>query len=100
MLQICHWKRKEGEPCIHYYNYEELVRRIEAKRYKVECPQTFMDVSAPTLLYGIHTSTDESVIADIQRGQQRIEKRLDSLRKLVVKPGGKTSNSPSLSRKR
>src|SRR5260370_42596689 len=34
------------------------------------------------LLYGIHTSTDEQVMSDIQSGQQRIEKRLDDLQKL------------------
>jgi len=81
---ICHWKRKEAVPCTHYYNYEELVRRMEVKRYKVECPQTFTDVSVSMLLYGIHTSTDEQVMADIQRGQQKIEKSLDNLRKLDV----------------
>ena len=57
---------------------------MEVKRYNVECAQTFTDVSVPTLLYGIHTSTDEQVMADIQQGQKNIEKRLDDLQKLDV----------------
>ncbi len=78
---ICHWERGVAEPCPHFYPYEELVRRMEAKRYKVECPNTFTDVSVPTLLYGIHISTDQRVMADIQRGQQRAEKILEEMRK-------------------
>ncbi len=81
---ICHWDRSVAEPCRHFYSYEELVRRMEARRYRVECAQTFAEVSVPMLLYGIHTSTDEQVMSDIQSGQQRIEKRLDDLQKLDI----------------
>lgn len=79
---ICHWERDRAKPCFHYYSYEELIRRMEARRYSVECAQTFTDVSVPMLLYGIHTSTDNQVIDDIRRGQQQIAKRLDDLQKL------------------
>ncbi len=81
---ICHWDRPGAQPCTHFYSYEELVRRMEARRYRVECAQTFAEVSVPMLLYGIHTSTDEQVMTDIQLGQQRIEKRLDDLQKLDI----------------
>ena len=57
---------------------------MHARRYKVECAQTFDDVSVPTLLYGIHTSTSEQVLSDIQKGQQKIEQRLDDLQKLDI----------------
>ncbi len=63
---ICHWEREGKEPCSHFYHYEELVRRMEAKRYQIECPQTFARVSVPMLLYGIHTSTDRQVMETIQ----------------------------------
>jgi len=81
---ICHWDRTGAEPCTHFYSYEELIRLMEARRYKVECSQTFAEVSVPMLLYGMHSSTDEQVMTDIQSGQQRIEKRLDDLQKLDI----------------
>lgn len=81
---ICHWEQNTARPCIHFYRYEELVRRMEARRHRVECAHSFSDVSVPTLLYGIHMSTDEQVMADIQRGQRTLEKRLDDLQKLDV----------------
>jgi hypothetical protein len=55
---------------------------MEAKRYNVECPETFVEVSVPTLLYGIHISTDQQVIADIQQGQREIKQSLKELKKL------------------
>jgi internalin A len=72
----CHWQREETEPCPHFYRYEELVRRMEVKRYKVECPESFSEVSVPTLLYGIHMSTDKQVIADIQEGQRAFQNEM------------------------
>jgi len=73
---ICHWSQNRSKPCSHFYNYEELVRRIEAKRYKVECAQTFIDISVPALLYGIHMSTNDQVMADIQQGQKTLKNGL------------------------
>jgi internalin A len=78
---ICHWERG-GSPCSRYYPYEDLVRRMEAKRHKVECPNSFAEISVPTLLYGIHTSTDEQVMQNIRQDQQAIRARLDELQKL------------------
>ena len=42
---ICHWERGAAETCKRFYHYEDLIRRIEASRYKVECPDTFVEVS-------------------------------------------------------
>jgi hypothetical protein len=81
---ICHWQSQTSEPCRHYYRYEELVRRMQAKRYKVECPETFTEVSVPMLLYGIHVSTDQQVMADIRQGQQEIRQSLKELQKLDI----------------
>jgi internalin A len=79
---ICHWQRRSDAPCSHFFNYEELKRRMEAKRYKVECPHSFEEVSVPMLLYGIHTSTDPQVMQDIQAGQQKILHKLQDLDQL------------------
>jgi internalin A len=73
---ICHWQREEAEPCPYFYRYDELVRRMEAKRYEVECPQSFSKVSVPTLLYGIHMSTDQQVMDNIQEGQPEFQKEM------------------------
>ncbi|GCF11028.1 COR domain-containing protein [Dictyobacter arantiisoli] len=76
---ICHWNNPYASPCRHLYNYEELTRRMHKKRYKVECAHSFEEISVPKLLYGIHTSTDQEVMADIKRGQQQIVHRLEYL---------------------
>jgi len=81
---ICHWPKEKAKPCPHYYRYEELIRRMNAKRYTVECPETFNLVYVPTLLYGIHISTDQQVRADIQQGQREIQYSLKEVQKLDI----------------
>ena len=66
----CHWQRMSADPCQRFYRYEDLVRRMEAGKHQVECPDTYQSVSVPELLYGIHISTTEKVISDIRRDQQ------------------------------
>src|SRR6266568_2070074 len=94
----CHWQHEETEPCPHFYRYEELVRRMEAKRYNVECPESFNEVSVPTLLYGIHISTDQQVMEDIQQGQQEIKQSLKELEKLDVILGKLNQQSELIAR--
>jgi hypothetical protein len=79
---ICHWERGVSEPCGRFYRYEDLVHRMEVGRHTVERPETFVDVSVPQLLYGIHRSTNEKVMNDIQQGQQEIRQSLKELQKL------------------
>jgi len=70
---ICHWRHSDAYvPCPSFYPYEYLVRRMEAGKHEVECRESFLSVSVPELLYGIHTSTNDQVIADIRQGQQQI----------------------------
>jgi internalin A len=78
---ICHWQRGETTRCPRFYPYEDLVRRMEAKRHAVECPDSFCEVSVPTLLYGIHTSTDEQIMAEIKQARHEIGTRLNELQK-------------------
>src|SRR6266702_1230030 len=94
----CHWQREETETCPHFYRYEELVRRMQARRYKVECPESFREVSVPTLLYGIHISTDQQVMEDIQQGQQEIKQSLKELEKLDVILGKLNQQSELIAR--
>ena len=82
---ICHWKRGATEPCSRFYRYEDLVRYMEADLYSIRCfDNPLVEVSVPEMLYGIHSSTNEQVIVDIQRGQQEIQKQLIALNKLDI----------------
>src|SRR5205085_94797 len=81
---ICHWQREAPTPCPRFYRYEDLVRRMQVGKYIIECPDTLVDVFVPMLLYGIHISTEELVIADIKQGQLKLERKLDDLQKLDV----------------
>lgn len=78
---ICHRGRKAAN-CLRFYLYEDLVRRMDKTKYWIECPDSFKRVSVTTLLYGIHPSTDEQVMADIRNGQQTIIRELGSLKKV------------------
>ncbi|MBN1992378.1 MAG: leucine-rich repeat domain-containing protein [Anaerolineae bacterium] len=92
---ICHWQQDTAEPCPRFYRYADLVRRMEAEKYTVECPDSFADVSVPTLLYGIHASTEPQVVADIRDmkkglqelldGQETILERLQQQSELIVR---------------
>lgn len=79
---ICHRQRGDENRCPRFYPYEDLVRRMEARRYTVECPEFFCGVFVPTLLYGIHTSTDEQIMAEIKQMRQEMRARLGELHKL------------------
>jgi internalin A len=79
---ICHRGRGTDKPCGRYHLYEDLVRRMEAGKQTVECPETFVEVSVPDMLYGIHMSTNEQVILDIRAGQRQIEAKLGGLDQL------------------
>jgi internalin A len=69
---ICHEQSGATDPCPRFYRYQDLERRMEAGRHEAECPDSFQLVSVPQLLYGIHWSTNEQVIADIRRDQQQL----------------------------
>jgi hypothetical protein len=72
----CHWERAGDESCPRTYRYEDLVRRMQARKHTIECLEAFAEVSVPLLLYGIHSSTNEQVMRDIQQGQQEIKREV------------------------
>ncbi len=77
---ICHWERQSETPCKEVYRYEEdLIRRMEANKQTVECPASYINVSVPKLLYGIHVSTTPQVMAVVEAGQQEILRRLTDI---------------------
>jgi len=67
---ICHWEPAVSAFCGRFYRFEDLVRRVKAGIHTVQCPETFQDVHVPTLLFGIHRSTDPDVVAKIEANYQ------------------------------
>jgi internalin A len=76
----CHWEHDGAEACPRTYRYEDLIRRMRARKYIIECPEAFAEVSVQLLLYGIHSSTNEQVMRDIQQGQQEIRREVQQER--------------------
>jgi hypothetical protein len=76
---ICQREHPHQPPCGRFYRYEDLVRRYEAGRRTVECPETLAEVPLLDLLYGIHASTNEQVMQEIQQGQKQLQSGLESL---------------------
>jgi len=51
-----------GQPCLHQYQYDPLLRRIEQHVQDVECELSFRKVNVADLLFGIApTSTDQLI---------------------------------------
>jgi internalin A len=67
---ICHWEQEDQPRCSHFYHYENLVKRLENKHFKVQCDESFKSVSVRTLLFGIHESTDDLVLQRLEENQQ------------------------------
>jgi Leucine-rich repeat (LRR) protein len=85
---ICHWQTQQEEPCPRYYLYEDLVRRMEAKRYTIECRESFEEVPVPLLLYGIHMSTDQQVMEAIQAGRQEVFQGFQQIKQEIQQERG------------
>jgi internalin A len=56
-----------GEPCPHEFEYANLMKAIQTKPpvLEVQCPVSFQFVSVPGLLFGLHWSTQDAVLARI-----------------------------------
>ncbi len=76
---ICRLRSEGAEPFKGFYRYEYLVRCIEAGIHEVRCQESLLNVSVLELLYGIHSSTDEQVMADVQQGLEELRKKSDVL---------------------
>lgn len=70
---ICHWQRESSTPCSHFYSYDSLIKRMEAKRFNVQCDESYEDVSVRTLLFGIHESTNDLVLLKLEKNEQLLQ---------------------------
>ena len=77
---ICHRHGGKLIPCPRHYLYEDLVRRIERKP-TIECRETLIDVPVAEMLFGIHPSTIDDVVAKIDE----LIKGQEQLRELVTR---------------
>ena len=69
----------DDQPCIHEFNYDQLLKRYEKQRLIVECPEGLEDVSVTELLYGWDWRTQNLVLsrldkleANLGKGQEKI----------------------------
>jgi internalin A len=82
---ICHRQRNVEEACSRLYRYEDLLRSMEEHIPTTRCPDyPRQEISLPQMLYGIHISTHDQVIVDIQQSQQHLQRQLDAFQKLNV----------------
>ena len=91
---ICHQTLGETTPCAYFHDYERLVKRMNKGRSTAECGDSFEPVSVPTLLFGIHYSTNHQFEQQLQelhdtvqqghhkieQGHHRIENQLTQMR--------------------
>ncbi len=58
----------DGTPCIHEFDYDDLLRRINRKP-TIECPKSdsYEEVSVDGLLFGLHRSTQDAVLLRIEK---------------------------------
>lgn len=69
--------------CIHEFDYANLVKRLERTPPKesIECPSCLEDISVTKLLFGLHWTTQDAVLArldQLQDGQSELRELVQS----------------------
>ena len=61
----CDWGdgTQSGEPCMHLYQYDPLLRRLERGVPEVECELSFSKVNVAELLFGIAPATTDQLVS-------------------------------------
>ena len=62
-----------GLPCIHMYQYDPLLRRMERGVLEVECELSFIKVSVTDLLFGIAPTTTDQLVSRLDNINQRLD---------------------------
>jgi len=73
---ICHRLTGSAEPCIRSHPYEDLEELNRAGIAEVLCVQSKKMVSIPTMLYGIHPSTQEQILNELKELKKDTRKTL------------------------
>ena len=55
-----------GSPCIHLFNYDPLIRRLERGITEVECEHSFSRISVTEILFGIAPTTTDQIVSRLQ----------------------------------
>lgn len=61
-----------GEPCLHLYQYDPLLRRLERGVSEVECELSFSKVNVAELLFGIAPSTADQLVSWMDRVDRKL----------------------------
>ena len=69
----------DSNRCPHYFDYEHLLAatKMQPPVLESQCPVSFQDVPIPGLLFGIHYSTNGSVISKIELEAMMEDQLLD-----------------------
>jgi internalin A len=72
--------------CLHEFDYANLARRLERTppRETIECPNCLENVSVTRLLFGLHYTTQDAVIAKIDEFQASTEANFEDLQETVT----------------
>ncbi|WP_121968578.1 COR domain-containing protein [Leptolyngbya sp. BC1307] len=75
----------ENTNCIHEFDYANLTMRLERipPRETIECPNCLEIISVTQLLFGLHYTTQDAVIAKIDRLQASNQGNFDALQDSV-----------------
>ena len=65
----CHLRRHESKPCPRLFAFDELVAHDDGGEKEIFCTYGKVRVSVRELLYGLHESTEEAVLRDMQQTQ-------------------------------
>ncbi|WP_017720442.1 leucine-rich repeat domain-containing protein [Kamptonema formosum] len=74
-----------GQPCRHEFDYQQLLKRVERKKDKIECTEAMEDVSVTELLYGLDWSTQDAVLKRIENLETTLVEGQADLRTTIVK---------------
>ncbi len=55
-----------GTPDCNGFNLDSLVQRMQCDKFKIECNECFKEHDVRELLYGLHPSSQEQILKDIQ----------------------------------
>ena len=61
-----------GVPCMHLYQYEPLLRRLERNVPEVECELSFSKVNVAELLFGIAPATTDQLVSWMGKVDRRL----------------------------
>jgi internalin A len=72
--------------CLHEFDYANLTRRLERTppRETIECPNCLENISVTQLLFGLHYTTQDAVIEQINEFRVSTQEKLETLQETML----------------